>query len=372
MREVIGRAFEAARLQAIPAVLPGEVTPDRIIGRSPAMQEMYKAIGRVAPQDVNVLILGECGAGKELVARAIYQHSKRADRPFLAINCAAIPETLLESELFGHEKGAFTGADRQRVGKFEQADGGTLFLDEVGDMRRGAGENAPGAPGAAIRTCRREPAGSHGGPRRGRHEPDLEQMVADGRFRKDLYYRLQGMTVRVPRSGSGGSDVAELAHHFLFQFNREMGLDFRGFAPEVLELFETYPWPGNVRELQGAIRRAMLTGPGHLVQPDALPPELRGWKPPDGGAATAALGTTADLDALIAEALAANAGDAYERVRRVMEARLFAAALARTHGNQVQASELLGLHRTTLRLKLRELGMSIERVAPKPIEHDLH
>ena len=199
-----------------------------------------------------MLILGESGTGKELVARALYHHSRRADQPFLAINCAAIPETLLESELFGHEQGAFTGADRRRIGKFEQCDGGTLFLDEIGDMSpplqakmlRVLQEQQLRAASAATRRCRpsvRVLAATN---------QDLEQLVAEGRFRKDLYYRLKVVTIHVPPLRDRLDDVAELAHYFLFRFNRELGLDLRGFAPEALELLQSYPWPGNVRELQ--------------------------------------------------------------------------------------------------------------------------
>jgi two-component system nitrogen regulation response regulator GlnG len=369
MREVIGRAFEAARLQAAPAArprdLPEEPAPDRLIGRSPAVAELSKLIGRAAPQDVNVLILGESGTGKELVARAIHEHSRRADRPFLTINCAAVPEDRLESVLFGHEAGAFAGADRRRLGKFELAHGATLFLDEVGEL-------IPPAQAKLLRVLQDRQFERVGGSQPVRAEArvlaatnaDLERMVAAGRFRKDLYYRLRDVTLRVPPLRERGSDVAELAHHFLFRFNREMGLDFRGFAPEVLELFEAYPWPGNVRELQGAIKQAMLAGPGHLVLPDALPAELRQWKaasvcPPPPPAAS-------DLDTLIADALAAGAGAVYERVIRAVEARLLPAALSRTHGNQAQASELLGLHRATLRHKLRSLGLSLEKTVSKP------
>src|ERR671925_607912 len=199
LTQLLGRAFEAARLMRVPAVLPAAAPADRIVGRSPVMQEMCKAIGRVAPQDVNVLITGESGTGKELVARALYQHSRRADRPFLAINCAAIPEALLESELFGHEQGAFTGAHRRRIGKFEQSDGGTLFLDEIGDM-------APPLQAKMLRVLQEQQF-----ERLGSNETlqtrvrvlaatnhDLEQLVAEGRFRKDLYYRLNVVTIQVP------------------------------------------------------------------------------------------------------------------------------------------------------------------------------
>jgi two-component system nitrogen regulation response regulator GlnG len=193
---------------------------------------------------------------------------------------------------------------------------------------------------------------------------DLDRMVAEGRFRKDLYYRLRGVTIHIPPLRERGADVAELAHYFLFQFNQEMGLDFRSFAPEVLELFESYPWPGNVRELQGAIKQAMLAVPGHLILPDALPLELRAWKRPTSASAPAS--SSSDLDDLIAETIVAAPGDVYDRVLRAVEARLLPAALARTQGNQVQASELLGLHRATLRHKLRSLGISLEKTVAKP------
>src|SRR5262249_26679655 len=257
LSQLLDRAYEAARLMRIPAVLPAEDRSDRIVGRSLIMQEMCKAIGRIAPQDVNVLILGESGTGKELVARALYHHSKRSQRPFLAINCAALPETLLESELFGHEQGAFTGAVRRRIGKFEQCADGTLFLDEIADMslplqakmlrvlqeqqfeRLGSNETLQ----SRVRVLA---ATNH----------DLEQLVAEGRFRKDLYYRLKVVTIQVPPLRDRLDDVAELAHYFLFRFDRELGLDLRAFAPEALEVLQSYSWPGNVRELQSVIKQA--------------------------------------------------------------------------------------------------------------------
>src|SRR5947208_3600096 len=199
LSQVLGRAYEAARMMQVPAVLPTEEEADRIIGRSPVMQEMCKMIGRIAPQDVNVLILGESGTGKELVARALYQHSKRAEKPFLVINCAAIPETLLESELFGHEKGAFTGADRRRVGKFEQCSGGTLFLDEVGDL-------APLTQAKLLRVLQDQTFERLGGNEIVKTDvrmlaatnADLEKRVADGRFRGDLFFRLNVFPIQLP------------------------------------------------------------------------------------------------------------------------------------------------------------------------------
>jgi two-component system nitrogen regulation response regulator GlnG len=361
LSQIITRAFDAARLMRVPALLPAEESGDRIVGRSAVMQEMCKAIGRIAPQDVNVLILGESGTGKELVARALYHHSKRTDRPFLAINCAAIPESLLESELFGHERGAFTGADRRRIGKFEQCDGGTIFLDEIGDM--------PLAAQAKILRVLQEQRFE----RLGSNETlqtrarvlaatnhDLEGAVADGRFRKDLYYRLKGVTIRVPLLRDRAEDVAELAAYFLFRFNRELGTDFRAFAPEAVRLLEGYSWPGNVRELQGALREAMLHGSGHVLLPDFLSEEIRRReaRPVEPPAATAAGGVHALIDSFMQDGGRNLLPRAVETVERALLERV----LRDTQGNQTQASELLGISRNTLRQKLRSLGFAIDRV----------
>jgi two-component system nitrogen regulation response regulator GlnG len=276
LSQLIDRAFEAARLMRVPAVLPAEESGDRIVGRSPIMQEMCKMVGRIAPQDVNVLILGESGTGKELVARALYHHSRRADRPFMAINCAAIPEPLLESELFGHEQGAFTGATRRRIGKFEQCASGTLFLDEIGDM-------PAGLQAKMLRVLQEQQFERVGGNETlqthvrilAATNQDLEKLIAEGRFRKDLYYRLKVVTIQVPPLRERLDDVAELAHYFLFRFNRELRMDMRGFAPETLELLQAYSWPGNVRELQSLIKQAMVHASGHILLPEFLPDELR-------------------------------------------------------------------------------------------------
>ena len=280
LSQVLDRAIEAARLMNTPAVLPDEQEGDRIVGRSKVMQEMCKLIGRIAPQDVNVLILGESGTGKELVARALYQHSRRAERPFMAINCAAIPESLLESELFGHEAGAFTGAQRRRIGKFEQCNGGTLFFDEIGDM-------SPMLQVKVLRVLQEQRF-----ERLGSNETvltqvrvlaatnqNLEKLVEEGRFRKDLYYRLKMVGIQVPPLREHLDDVAELAHYFLFRFNRELGLDLRALAPGTLDLLENHSWPGNVRELQGVIKQAMLKASGHILLLEFLPDSLRDPSP---------------------------------------------------------------------------------------------
>jgi two-component system nitrogen regulation response regulator GlnG len=354
---LLGRAFDAARLMQTPAVLPQDQGEDRIVGRSLVMQEMCKTIGRVAPQDVNVLILGESGTGKELVARAIYQHSRRSDKEFLAINCAAIPENLLESELFGHEKGAFTGADRKRIGKFEQAHEGTLFLDEIGDM-------APPLQAKILRVLQDQRFERLGGSETVRTQVrvlaatnhDLAKLVEEGRFRKDLYYRLNVVTIAVPPLRERPGDVAELAHYFLFRFVGELRLDFRGFNPAALALLEGYSWPGNVRELQSAVKQAMLNGSGHLILPEFLPEPVRQARPAE---LTPPVG---EVERLIESLLQRGEPDIHARVMEAVERALFSRVLRHTHGHQAQASDLLGINRTTLRHKLRALGLGVDKV----------
>jgi two-component system nitrogen regulation response regulator GlnG len=361
LTQIIARAFAAARLMRAPAMLPAEESGDRFVGRSALMQETCKAIGRIAPQDVNVLIIGESGTGKELVARALYQHSKRAGRPFLAINCAAIPEALLESELFGHEKGAFTGADRKRIGKFEQCDGGTLFLDEIGDM-------APALQAKMLRVLqeqRFERVGSNETLQTrvrvlAATNHDLETAVTEGRFRKDLYYRLKGVTIRVPPLRERGEDVAELAHYFLYRFNRELGRDFRAITPEAVALLEQYAWPGNVRELQGAVRQAMLHGSGYILLPEFLPEELRRTEATSAEAPT--VSSPDGLNGLIESLLAAGGDDLLPRAVETLERVLLGRVLRETQGNQTQASERLGISRNTLRQKMRALGFAFDKV----------
>jgi two-component system nitrogen regulation response regulator GlnG len=357
--QILERAFEAARMMRVPALLPPDNEGDRIIAASRVMQEMCKTIGRIAPQDVNVLICGESGTGKELVARALYQHSRRADKPFLAINCAAIPETLLESELFGHEKGAFTGADRRRIGKFEQCDGGTLLLDEIGDMplslqakmlrvlqdqrfeRLGGQET--------VQTHVRVLAATN---------QNLPRLVDHGRFRSDLYYRLSMVRIDVPPLRVRQGDLEELAHEFLFRYAREMGVEVQGFAPETLELLRPYSWPGNVRELQGVIRQALLAGRGHILLPEFLPENLRlppQPKPPTEDAVSASAG----LEALAAALLRKGGNNLYSEAVAALDRVLLPCVLRHTGNHQTRASELLGISRATLRQKLRSLGVTI-------------
>jgi two-component system nitrogen regulation response regulator GlnG len=365
LRELVTKAVELSRQRHVPAVFEedrvAEGAVDPIVGRSPAMQEVYKAIGRVALLDVTVLIIGESGTGKELVARSLYQHSRRADKPFLTINCAAIPETLLESELFGHERGAFTGADRRRIGKFEQCNGGTLFLDEIGDMplalqakmlrllqeqrfeRLGGNET--------IQTEVRVLAATN---------QNLDEAAAC-RFRQDLLYRLNGFTIHLPPLRERPEDLPLLVDHFVRLYNRTLDRRVRTTSPEALHLLEVYPWPGNVRELQSTIRYAMVHASGEVLTPECLPESVREWNPspPTGAAATHPAGF--DPASHVQQLLRAGETDVYRKVCDAADRVVLETVLRHTRGNQVQAAELLGISRTTLRAKLRALRMTIEK-----------
>ncbi|RPI82599.1 MAG: sigma-54-dependent Fis family transcriptional regulator, partial [Planctomycetaceae bacterium] len=279
IRSLIHQAGESSRRMHVRAMLPEEPEPtdegDRLVGRCPAMQTVYKQIGRVAAQDVTVLIQGETGTGKELAARAIYQHSHRADKPFLAINCAAIPENLLESELFGHERGAFTGADRKRIGKFEQCHGGTIFLDEVGDMatltqtkilrllqeqqfeRVGGNET--------VKTNVRVIAATNA---------DLDKLVATGRFRGDLDFRLNVFTIQLPPLRERGEDLQLLLEHYLKRYGRELNRQAHSVSSEAMEALRAYSWPGNIRELQSVIKQILLDLRDPVIGLAAIPPGI--------------------------------------------------------------------------------------------------
>ncbi len=364
LRDMVGRALEISRLMHIPAVLADDAPiPERsdvLVGRCPAMQDVYKAIGRVASQDVTVLILGESGTGKELVARALYQHSKRATGPFLAINCAAIPETLLESELFGHEKGAFTGAERKRIGKFEQCSGGTLFLDEIGDI-------SPLTQSKLLRVLQEQRFERVGGNETIQTDVrviaatncELDELVAAGRFRQDLYYRLNVFGIRLPPLRERPEDLPLLVEHFVRRFSRELSKDVQQTAPESLALLARYPWPGNVRELQSVLKQALLRATGRVLVPDFLPEVVRaepgtGDPPPSPGAAP-------EWDRFVTERLQAGAQDLYAEALALMERQLLTSVLRHTAGNQVQAAKILGITRGSLRTKIRALGIKIER-----------
>jgi two-component system nitrogen regulation response regulator GlnG len=362
LTDLVDRAFEISRLMRVPATIPEGDEPaaasDALVGRSPAMQAVYKAVGRVAPQDVTVLILGESGTGKELVARAIYHYSKRAGGPFLAVNCAAIPENLLESELFGHEKGAFTGADRRRIGKFEQASGGTLFLDEIGDM-------TPLTQTKILRVLQGQEFERVGG-----NEPiradvrvvaatnrDLEKMVADGAFRQDLYYRLNVFTVWLPPLRERGEDLPLLVEHFVRRFGRELGKEVREVSLEAMEVLRRYPWPGNVRELQSVVKQALLGTTGPVVLPEFLPLAVR--RP--GGAAGDGEFDYGGLTAYVEDQLGAGSTTLYADYQAMTDRHLLGLVLRHTGGNLSQAARHLGITRATLRAKLAALGMRADR-----------
>lgn len=359
LQSVVAKALELSRVQHVPAVFgdgDDEQPGDHIVGRSEAMQEVYKAVGRVAAENVTVLILGDSGTGKELIARAIYHYSHRADKPFLAINCAALPDTLLESELFGHERGAFTGADRQRIGKFEQAHGGTIFLDEVGDMsaatqakvlrvlQDGRFERIGGSE--TIHTDVRVLAATN---------QDLDAKIHSAEFRQDLLYRLNGFTVRLPPLCDRLDDLPDLVHHFLRFANQEVSKPAASIAPKTMELLQGYDWPGNVRELRSVVKYAVVHAVGDTVTPECLPEACRSK------AYAAAYPRPEEELAAIARyvrrLLEVGEPNIYRRLLAEVDRRALAEVLRHVRGNQVHASERLGMSRTTLRNKLQALGL---------------
>jgi two-component system nitrogen regulation response regulator GlnG len=362
LRDLVQRALELSRFRHVPTVFnEAEASGDaeRIVGRSPAMQEVYKTIGRVAATEVTVLITGESGTGKELVARALWQHSGRAEKTFLAVNCAAIPETLLESELFGHEKGAFTGADRRRIGRFEQANGGTLFLDEVSDM-------SAGTQAKLLRVLQEQCFERVGGEETIRTDvrllaatnKDLEKEVSARRFRNDLFFRLNVFSIQLPALRERRDDIPLLTDHFVHLLARTLGRGVHSLAPEVRERLAEYNWPGNVRQLQSALKYAIIRASGEVLTLDCLPENLLqpGSEPPG----SEAVGGLPDVAARTTGLLHAGETDLYRQLCLEIDRTVLDVVLRHVKGNQVQASELLGLSRTTLRAKLRALGMTAE------------
>jgi len=358
MLQVIGQALESARItKGRVAIDPQHAPPagDAMIGRSAAMQEVYKAIGRVAPADATVLIRGESGTGKELVARAIYQHSRRSGRPFQVVNCVAIPETLLEGELFGHEPGAFTGAKGRRIGKFEQADGGTIFLDEIGDV-------SPGIQAKILRVLQERSFQRLGGNDTIRVDVrvlaatnrNVERALAEGTFRQDLYHRLNVVSIHIPPLRDRREDIPVLVDYFLERFARELGIAKPPLADEALELLAKHAWPGNVRELEHAIQRAMIFTHGYPIQPShlSLTPQAADQAPGSSGHSF----DLGRLEELVRGYLDSRSGaGAYEQFVENVERALMAEALRRTHGNQSHAARILGLPRPTLHAKMQKL-----------------
>ena len=359
---LISQALDAGRCMRSRVeldVAPDTAAADAIIGKSKPMQEVYKAIGRVAPTDATVLIRGESGAGKELVARAIYQHSLRAAKPFLIINCVAIPETLLESELFGYEKGAFTGAVNRRVGKMEQANGGTVFLDEIGDM--------PFSIQAKILRLLQEKSIE----RLGGREPipvdvriiaatnrDLEAALAEGRFREDLYYRLKVVTLWLPPLKGRTGDIPLLAEYFLARFAKEMGVDNPGMAPEVKARLSSYKWPGNVRELANAMQKALIFSRGYPIHPEDISRAM-------GGEAAVKEGGDRRADEIIRQwvrqTLTAGDGkDVFDSFMDRFASLLISEALDLTGGKLSRAPKILGISRPTLLSKIEKYRLKLE------------
>ncbi len=340
-----------------------EATRERLVGRSDAVLEVFKTIGRVAARDVPVLITGESGTGKELVARAIHAASPRGVGPFVAVNAAAIPRELLESELFGHEKGAFTGATESRPGRFREASGGTLLLDEIGDM-------PPELQAKLLRVLQSGEVTSVGGRRTERVDVrilaathrDLDAEVSAGRFREDLLYRLRVVPIQIPPLRERPEDIDVLAEHFVARYAKELGTGRRYLSEPALERLRAHPWPGNVRELENAVRRALVIAQHEVLSPDDF--AFLGGSPSTGARGP----TEGSLEELVsqetAHALAAGAeGDLYRHVLERVERPLLEAALARTGGNQLKAAALLGINRNTLRKKITELGIELP---PRP------
>jgi two-component system nitrogen regulation response regulator GlnG len=357
--ELIRRALDESRreTQAVEAVLE----PKEILGQAPAMQEVFRAIGRLSQSSATVLITGESGTGKELVARALHRHSARGQKPFVAINTAAMPKDLLESELFGHERGSFTGAQQQRRGRFEQAEGGTLFLDEIGDM----------PPELQTRLLRVLSEGNYY--RVGGHQQikanvrviaathqNLEHRVREGTFREDLYHRLNVIRLRLPSLRERGEDIPLLAKHFLGMSSRQLGVEPKRLSDDALAHLVRLEFPGNVRQLENLCHWLTVMAPGQVIDVGDLPAEFR-----DPAAAT----TSDWLAALEHEAerrLARGETAILDGLSRQFERALITKALERTGGRRIEAANLLGMGRNTITRKIQELGIEDEKPAPDP------
>src|SRR2546430_342754 len=369
LRELVSlveRALSAP--QSAPA--PNSDEPDEqlpLIGRSPAMQEIYRAIARLMGTDLTVMITGESGTGKELVARALHDFGKRRSGPFVAINMAAIPRELIESELFGHEKGAFTGATARSMGRFEQAKGGTLFLDEIGDMPPEAqtrllrvlqdGEYTAVGGRVPIRANTRIIAATH---------RDLSQLIRQGQFRDDLFYRLNVAPIRLPPLRERSSDIPALVRHFVAIAARE-GLPIKTIDEAAMERLRRYRWPGNVRELENLVRRLAALYSQEVIGTDIIEAELAEVPPVETPVeAPGGEGLSSAVERHINDYFAAHKGDLpaaglYDRILREIERPLITATLGATRGDQIKAAHLLGLNRNTLRKKIRELDIPVVR-----------
>ena len=354
--DLLAKAVASGRLMSEPLELgKADSTQSAIIGNSRAMQAIYKEIGRVAATTVTVLIRGETGTGKELVARAIYQHSNRSDKPFVAVNCAAIPETLLESELFGHERGAYTGAHARRVGRFEQANLGTIFLDEIGDLslstqvkllrvlqekyiqRVGGNEKIPVDVRVLTATHR-----------------DLESAIRERQFREDLFYRLSGVTITLPPLSQRPDDIPDLVKYFLQRSAAELGNDSPSIQPDAIAFLQTQTWPGNVRELENVVRQACLLARGYSISLEHVQQaEARSRKP----LAVEDQTIAGYFNDLLDRAQRGEVEAVHARMFVDMERELFTRAIQLAKGNQAKAARWLGVTRTTMREKLVHFGL---------------
>lgn len=349
--DLIRRALDESLREAA-AVEPCVEAPE-ILGQAPAMQEVFRAIGRLSQSSATVLITGESGTGKELVARALHRHSARATRPFIAINTAAMPKDLLESELFGHERGAFTGAQQQRRGRFEQAEGGTLFLDEIGDMPsdlqtrllRVLSENSFYRVGGhqPIKANVRVIAATH---------QNLEGRVREGSFREDLFHRLNVIRVRLPSLRERREDVPLLMRHFLARSATQLGVEAKRLSGDALEHLSRLAFPGNVRQLENLCHWITVMAPGQVVELADLPAEAR-----EAGAAAGATDWVAALELEAERRLARGETGILDSLGRQFERSLIAKALARTGGRRIEAANLLGMGRNTITRKIQELGI---------------
>jgi nitrogen regulation protein NR(I) len=356
MKGLVEKALSLRRMMKqevvyTPTMREKEGEEERIVGSSSKMQEIYKIVGQIAPSDVTVLLRGESGTGKELFARAIYQHSARSNQPFLPVNCAAIPDTLLESELFGHEKGSFTGASSRRIGKIEQCHGGTIFLDEIGDM-------SLSTQAKLLRVLQERSFERLGGRETIKVDirfivatnKDLEEAIQGGQFREDLYYRLNVVSIRIPSLRERKEDIPELSSYFVKKFNRELKKNVVGIVPSAMEKIASYGWPGNVRQLENVLKRAMVLCQGEWILEDQLIFEkaLEKWEAVD-----LSKKTIEDLlDIFFEELSKAQISSQDLDMISTLERGLILRALQKTQGNQVQAAQILGINRGTLRSKM--------------------
>ncbi|HVO14721.1 MAG TPA: nitrogen regulation protein NR(I) [Alphaproteobacteria bacterium] len=368
LTNLVERALTEPRLQGNAEQGGHDLEEDLpLIGRSPAMQEIYRVMARLMGTDLTVMVSGESGTGKELVARALHRFGKRRNGPFVAINMAAIPRELIESELFGHERGAFTGASARYAGRFEQAEGGTLFLDEIGDMPIEAqtrllrvlqeGEYTTVGGRTPIRADVRIVAATH---------HDLRQLIRQGLFREDLFYRLNVVPIRLPPLRERAEDIADLVRHFLAQASAE-GLPQKTLDSAALARLKQYRWPGNVRELENLIRRLTALYSQEVIGIDVIEAELAdASRPVDMPEVAVDDSLGAAVERHLKEFFAAHkdglpAGGLYDRILRELERPLITLSLTATRGNQIRAAQLLGLNRNTLRKKIRELDIPVSR-----------